>query len=83
MAGRSMTQTAAAAEEIPALYDMTAEETADFLQMTEAERIEFTQLMQKNAAFAKLMNEARTATSGQIKIAAAFLNECKKRRGTA
>ena len=83
MAGRNMTQTAAAAEEIPALYDMTAEETADFLQMTEAERIEFAQLMQKNAAFAKLMNEARTATPEQIKIAAAFLNERKKRRGTA
>ena len=29
------------------------------------------------------MTEAMTATSGQIKIAAAFLNECKKRRGTA
>ena len=61
----------------------TNQNAEDFLQMTEAERIEFAQLMQKNAAFAELMNEARTATSGQIKIAAAFLNECKKRRGTA
>lgn len=81
MARRSMTQTAAAAEKIPALYDMTAEETADFLPMTADERIEFIRMMQENKAFADLVNVAKTATSEQIKIVAAILQECKQQRG--
>lgn len=65
MAGRNMTQTAAAAEKIPALYDMTAEE--------QEEREEAT------AALADLIAEAQTATTSQIKTVCSFLRKnCRK-----
>ena len=59
----------------------TSQNAEDFLKMTEAERIEFAQLMQKNAAIADLMAEARTATTGQIQIVAAYLKKMQQIRG--
>lgn len=59
----------------------TSQNAEDFLKMTEAERIEFAQLMQKNAAIADLMAEARTATTGQIQIVVAFLKKMQQIRG--